>query len=170
MTFSILVRDFAPLAHSQPDQAKRQQAAQFGAAFGRLHMFGWHWVGAFHCFSARGQGVHTDEKPVRQPRWDKRSEGGRRKQNGGGTSALADRSFVHDYRELNQLGAFGRKGEFMQRKSSTIGPVVLALIDDARTDPIRAALAIREGGDVAVSPQRRHRSVKFQAVRHDRHL
>lgn len=56
----------------------------------------------------------------------------------------------------------------MARKANPIGPHVLALIEDARVDLVRAVLAVREGVDVALSPQRRRRSVKLRAWRHVR--
>ena len=49
-----MVRDFAPFAHPQADQAKRQQTAQFGATGGGRHLVGWKGVGALHCLFARG--------------------------------------------------------------------------------------------------------------------
>jgi len=46
--FSSLVRRFVPLAQQQPDQPERQQAAQFGAAFGGGHLVGRERIGTFH--------------------------------------------------------------------------------------------------------------------------
>lgn len=51
----------------------------------------------------------------------------------------------------------------MARKATPIGPHVLALIEDARVDLRRAALAVWEGGDAALSRQTRHRSFRLQA-------
>lgn len=56
----------------------------------------------------------------------------------------------------------------MARKANPIGPHVLALIEDARIDLARAALAVRDGGDVALFRQTRHRSVKLRAWRRNR--
>lgn len=36
------------MSHPQPDQAQRQQPAQFGAALGRGHLIGHQGVWAFH--------------------------------------------------------------------------------------------------------------------------
>jgi hypothetical protein len=55
-TFSNLVRDFTLLPHLKPDQAKRQQAAQFCTALGRGHLIRRQGVGAFHRSASRRQG------------------------------------------------------------------------------------------------------------------
>lgn len=58
----------------------------------------------------------------------------------------------------------------MVRIADSIGPHVLTLIEDARVDLAQAALAVREGGDVALSPQTRHRNVKLRARHRNRDL
>lgn len=47
MNFSSIVRRFVKFAHPQADEPERQQAAQFGAAFGGIHHVGRQGIGAF---------------------------------------------------------------------------------------------------------------------------
>lgn len=56
----------------------------------------------------------------------------------------------------------------MARKAIPTSPRVLALIENTRVNTASAALPVRERGDIARSPQGRHRNVKLRARHHAR--